>query len=158
MFQLYWVIIRPSGEQIQCINIYSEFWDPKKLTIGGTVNLKVHVSETWLQSNKLTNQIQQFYKFITWRFVSLNMFRVPPRPSPGAYNCINSFWFYRWNVVVAALLVVVCPAGRPAGQTTTNNEYALAHTVKNWSVSLNIVGLHGWILPQLCCFIRFCWK
>ena len=31
-------------------------------------------------SNKLTNQIQQFYKFITWRFVSLNMFRAPPRP------------------------------------------------------------------------------
>jgi len=34
--------------------------------------------------------MQQFYKFITWRFVSLNMFRVPPRPSSGAYNCINS--------------------------------------------------------------------
>ena len=28
-------------------------------------------------SNKLTNQMQQFYKFITWRFVSLNMFRAP---------------------------------------------------------------------------------
>jgi len=35
-------------------------------------------------SNKLTNQMQQFYKFITWRFVSLNMFRAPPRPSSGA--------------------------------------------------------------------------
>ena len=46
-------------------------------------------------SNKLTNQMQQFYKFITWRFVSLNMFRAPPRPSSGAYNCINSLWFYR---------------------------------------------------------------
>ena len=41
-------------------------------------------------SNKLTNQMQQFYKFITWRFVSLNMFRVSPRPSSGAYNCITS--------------------------------------------------------------------
>ena len=40
-------------------------------------------------SNKLTNQMQQFYKFIIWRFVSLNMFRAPPRPSSGAYNCIN---------------------------------------------------------------------
>jgi hypothetical protein len=40
-------------------------------------------------SNKLTNQMQQFYWFITWRFVSLNMFRAPPRPSSGAYNCIN---------------------------------------------------------------------
>jgi hypothetical protein len=34
--------------------------------------------------NKLNNQMQQFYKFITWRFVSPNMFRVPPRPSSGA--------------------------------------------------------------------------
>jgi len=45
-------------------------------------------------SNKLTNQMQQFYKLIIWRFVSLNMFRTPPRPSSGAYNCINSLWFY----------------------------------------------------------------
>jgi uncharacterized membrane protein len=40
--------------------------------------------------------MQQFYKFITWRFVSLSMFQAPPRPSSGAYN-----------MVVAALLVVV---------------------------------------------------
>jgi hypothetical protein len=51
--------------------------------------------------------MQQFYKFITWRFVPLNMFRALPRPSSGAYNYINSLWFYRRNVVVAALLVVV---------------------------------------------------
>jgi hypothetical protein len=40
-------------------------------------------------------------------FVSLNMFRAPPRPSSGDYNCINSLWFYRWSVAVGALLVVV---------------------------------------------------
>jgi hypothetical protein len=34
--------------------------------------------------------MQQFYKFITWRFVPLNMFREPPRPLSVAYNCINS--------------------------------------------------------------------
>ena len=45
-------------------------------------------------SNKLTNQMQQFYKFIAWRFVSLTMFRAPPSPSSEAYNCINSLWFY----------------------------------------------------------------
>jgi hypothetical protein len=44
--------------------------------------------------NKLANQMRQFYKFITWHCVSLNMFRAPPRPSSGAYNCINSLWFY----------------------------------------------------------------
>jgi hypothetical protein len=61
--------------------------------------------------------MQQFYKFITWCFVSLNMFRAPPHPSSVAYNCINSFWFYRRSVVVAVLLAVVLLAG----QTTTNN-------------------------------------
>jgi hypothetical protein len=45
-------------------------------------------------SNKLTNQMQHFYKFITWHFVSLNRFWAPPRPSSGAYNCINSLRFY----------------------------------------------------------------
>jgi len=28
--------------------------------------------------------MQQFYKFITWLFFSLNMFRDSPRPSSGA--------------------------------------------------------------------------
>jgi len=49
--------------------------------------------------------MQQFYKFITGRFVSVNMFRAPPRPSSGAHTCINSLWFYRWSVVVATMLV-----------------------------------------------------
>jgi hypothetical protein len=28
-------------------------------------------------------------------------------------NCGSSLWFYHWSVVVAVLLVVVGPAGRP---------------------------------------------
>jgi hypothetical protein len=47
-------------------------------------------------------------------YVWLNMFRLPPRPWSGAYNCTRSLWFYRWSVTVVALLVVVW-------QTTTNN-------------------------------------
>ena len=31
-------------------------------------------------------------------YVWLNLFRAPPRPSSGAYNCISSLWFYRWSV------------------------------------------------------------
>jgi hypothetical protein len=46
------------------------------------------------------------------------MFWALPLPSSGAYNCISSFWFYSWSMVVAALLVVVWPAG----QTMTNND------------------------------------
>jgi len=44
------------------------------------------------------------------------MFRAPPRPSSGAYNCINSLWFYRWNVDDSSIIGHVL-----AGQTTTNN-------------------------------------
>jgi hypothetical protein len=58
--------------------------------------------------------MQQIHKFIIDVYVWLNMFRASPRPSSGAYNCISSLWFYRWSVVVAVLLVVVC-------QTTTNS-------------------------------------
>jgi hypothetical protein len=32
-------------------------------------------------------------------------------------NCSSGFWFYRWSVVVAVLLIVV----GPAGPTTTNS-------------------------------------
>jgi len=46
------------------------------------------------------------------------MFRALPRPSSGAYDCLSSLWFYRWSVVVAALLVVVWPV---TGQATINN-------------------------------------
>jgi len=52
-------------------------------------------------------------------YVWLNMFRALPRPSSGAYNWISSLWFYRWSVVVAALLVVVWPV--ITGPTTTNS-------------------------------------
>jgi hypothetical protein len=61
-------------------------------------------------SNKLTNKMQQFHKFITWRFGMAQHVSGAPRPSSGAYNCINSFWFYRWSVTVAALFFVVWPA------------------------------------------------
>jgi len=55
---------------------------------------KNNLSSDSNNSDKLTNQMQQFYKFITWCFQSLNMFRASPRPSSGAYNCFNSLWFY----------------------------------------------------------------
>jgi len=68
-------------------------------------------------SNKLTKQMQQFHKFITWLFCAARHVSGAFFPSSGAYDSINSLWFYRWRVVVAVLLVVVWPAG----QTTTNN-------------------------------------
>jgi hypothetical protein len=51
--------------------------------------------------------MQQLTSLLLDVYVWLNMFRALPRPSSGAYNCINSLWFYRWSVAVTALLVVV---------------------------------------------------
>jgi len=45
------------------------------------------------------------------------MFWAPPRPSSGAYNCINSRWFYRWSVGGSS----VVGRGLASQQTTTNN-------------------------------------
>jgi glucan phosphoethanolaminetransferase (alkaline phosphatase superfamily) len=49
--------------------------------------------------------MQQFHKLLLDVYVWLNMFRTPLRPSSEAYNCNSSLWFYRWSVVVVALLV-----------------------------------------------------
>jgi hypothetical protein len=37
--------------------------------------------------------MQQFYKSITWRFVSLNMFRAPPRPSSEPTTALTASGF-----------------------------------------------------------------
>jgi len=65
---------------------------PYYLHLGTNWRWQDHASS--YNSNTLTNQMQQFYKFITWGFVSFNMLRAPTRPSSGAYKCINSLWFY----------------------------------------------------------------
>ena len=79
------------------------------------------------------------------------MFRALPRPSSGAHNCVNGLWFYRWSVVVAALLVVVWPV--ITGQTTTNNETCWAthkHQVINlWNCCILLVSL----FESVCCFV-----
>jgi hypothetical protein len=77
------------------------------------------------------------------------MFRVPPRPSSGAYICINSLWFYRWSVVIAVLLVVVGPAGR--SDHDQQHCYHHAPTVKPEAptavVELLIMGVEA---PETC--------
>jgi hypothetical protein len=52
--------------------------------------------------------MQQFSKFITWRYLWLKMFRASYRPSSGAHNCTRSLWFcIRCRLKDVALLVVV---------------------------------------------------
>jgi hypothetical protein len=60
-----------------------------------------------------TNQIIQptrcnsFTSLVLDVYMWLNMFRVSPHPSSGAYNCTRSPWFYRCREAAGALLVVV---------------------------------------------------
>jgi len=57
------------------------------------------------------------------------MFQAPSRPSSGAYNCINSLWFYCCSVGGSS--VVGRGMAGLTGQTTTNNAASTnAATVK----------------------------
>jgi hypothetical protein len=59
-------------------------------------------------------------------------FRRPHAHYQELNNCSNSLWFYRWSVVVAVLLVVVGPTGRPAGRPDHDQQHCYHHapTVK----------------------------
>jgi hypothetical protein len=61
--------------------------------------------------------------------MSLKTFQASPRPSSGAYNCINSLWFYRWSVGVSSFV------GRGLETTTNNAATTFAPTVKPEAVN-----------------------
>jgi hypothetical protein len=91
------------------------------------------------------NRCKSFARLLLDVYVSLNMFRAPPRPASRVYTCINSLWFYRWNVAVAALLAVVWPGH---GQQRC---YHYVSTVKpeavNAVVELLVMGMEA---PETC--------
>jgi hypothetical protein len=59
-------------------------------------------------------------------------------------NYSSSLWFYRWSVVVAVLLVVVGPAGRPdhdqQHHVPTVNQRRLLQLISSW--------LWAWVYPR----------
>jgi hypothetical protein len=67
--------------------------------------------------------MQRLHEFITWHLCVAQHVSGASTPIIRSLNCISSLWFNRWRVVVAALLVVVWPAG----QTTTNNVKLTLH-------------------------------
>jgi len=98
---------------------------------------KLMVTENQSNSNKSTNQMQLFHNFITLKvYVSRNMFRAPPRPSSGAYNCINRLWFHRWSVDGSSVVGGGLAGWHNQSQTTTNNAVTTnAPTVKPEAVN-----------------------
>jgi hypothetical protein len=67
------------------------------------------------QINQLDAKVSQVYYLML--MYSSACFGRPQAHPQELNNCGSSLWFYRWNVVIAVLLVVV----GPAGPTTTNS-------------------------------------
>ena len=72
--------------------------------------MRYHLSTLWVQGHIY---ICYYLTFI----YSPSCFGCPHAHHQELNNCSSNLWFYRWNVAVAVLLVVV----GPAGPTTTNS-------------------------------------
>ena len=70
------------------------------------------INENSIQINQPT-RYNSFTSLLLEVYVWLNMFRAPLHPSSGAYKCTRSLWFYRWSLVVGALLVVIWQVNLP---------------------------------------------
>jgi hypothetical protein len=97
--------------------------------------------------NKLDATISQVY-YSTFMYGS-TCFGHPHAHHQELNNCSSSLWFYRWSLVVAVLLVMVEPAGRP--DHNQQDCYHHARTVKPEAdtafVELLMMGVR---MPETC--------
>jgi len=63
--------------------------------------------------------MQQFLQFSILTFIYSSTCFGHPHARHQELNCSSSLWFYLRTVVIAVLLFVVGPAGRPARPRTT---------------------------------------
>jgi hypothetical protein len=66
----------------------------------------------YIREFKKINQLDATISQLTFTYSS-TCFGRPHAHLQELNNCGSSLWFYRWSVVIALLLVVIGPAGRP---------------------------------------------
>jgi hypothetical protein len=64
-------------------------------------------------------------------------------------NCNRNLWFYRWSVVVAMLMVVVGPAGRPEYSVPTKSRNVSDNLLNNVFFKATPMYKAGWLFGPL---------
>jgi len=99
---------------------------------------------------KINQQDATFPKFITWRYLWLNMFRAPYCPLSGAYNWTLSLWFcICCRLKYVALLFVVGQNSARPRPTTLHPSTCNVCKTRGWGCSCMLL-MTGGMTPEIC--------
>jgi len=86
-------LLHLSGMEPQILGCPVRKIDTKPMALSGFLDVCKSVHHHTIQINQ-TTRCNSFTSLLLDVHMWFNMFRASSRPSSGAYNCINSLWFY----------------------------------------------------------------